>query len=1012
MVVSPDQKATKTKHRRWPRYAVLGIAAVLFGAGAYWYIVYPNYYQYVIHLDKQPASQTSVSTQVDVTFTVPIRSSVELIVGDVRYGPWDLKGGGYYTQPVTLPFPENKVELRATAVHAFHRFSSTDSMIVKVQPDYPTTPTLSSSADTISKGPLLITGIADPNCSIDITVNGSFSKTVAADDKGLFSWKLDDPKPGDYKISAVAWNAADVNGPRSQELVVKYVPLARQLSAFVSLKNTRVDCEAQLPKDDPRVVDLIEGKTSCADFIKEVFAGIEINNFELRSLFLDVTPQISIKENTATVFASSNPNNQINLPSLKGSFALIWPADFSKNDTLLINVKDYEVTSFTPAPSRIDEKGATWVGSSVESDQPNRIETGVRFRPLHRLGNFVKFIQFSPYDTIPYPYSIIPEMLYGCLLLFPIIWAVWILRRSPLDEQFDKRFKRATIYLGAWCFITPIVDFVLARTYLVAEPSQRILREFKFAGWSALVIAGSLLIAFAFSGLLFIWICFRNRTQDSHSWTDMLRFLPQALLARLLAATILVLLIMSLLWIAIFRSEKGLDRYRLWPALIGFLLVGTLLIVPAWVSRARPREKSNRRWAKRIGLILVGGLLLAVVSYGLFGSRENTFWNYNPALSGPEIFEFSLVKLSYMFGYLGGLVLYILFLGILVVLKTIEGRSGADNRLLLGFEKLLFVSFIVGITWHFYLLPLPFLLAFLAYRCVMVSPTEHKQLDDDELVNEVFARRKESTITSLEKLKSRQNALDNLRKKFGSGEMPLPSFEIREKALRATIQEQQKETQFTPSSQSRTYDVEDLILGLGPHKTNWENGKHAAIYSLWLAIPFALVNLGISIAVGGGGSKTFVPLSMAMQVIGGVSDWLILAFFFGYFFKYIKGHSGLKKGLTLAVAYTLCILPLVVREFSSSILAMLFYLTPNFIFLPFLGIMAFDARSFRQIMGEGYSWKKLIRFEDNPTLLAFTTIPFTTVAITVLSFLTGQSGKIIPLLLKAIIPEGSNGPPH
>lgn len=1043
MIARPNGNAAEPGNRRLARYVPAGIAVIILAFG----VVATGHP--VLHF--QSAGSTTVTAQPDSPAQPPLWTPE-----DINKGPLVLKGRAVPNCSIEFTFDglisglvvandsgEFEWEINGLTLDDY----KISAKVTNAKGAYNISSEGAGSKRWIrvtNKEPLVISGVADPNSSVEITIVGTASGFVNADDKGQFSWTINNARTIDSRISA---KAKDTNGnysPPSEELTVNYLAVVRRLSAFVSLKSLQLNCDIVLPKDHPWARDLITGETvghnddvkqaSFAVFFDEVFSNATVNRFDLKNLFLGVTPQISSDEDTITVHASSNPNNQIPLPSLHGSLMFDLPQEFPSNDGVLINVKDYEFTILDPLPSRLNGQGeATWNGN-----QSRPIVAYLRFRPLHRPGNFINFIRFDV-STVPYPFVVVPEFLYSLLIIIPILWAIWILRAYKSLENYDDLFRRATLYSVALCFITPIIDLALAGAFLAdATTSKRILAEFEYPFSCAVVI---LLLWLPNK----IWARRLSKTRTSDPSTSKIQFFASLLLNRLLVSAGLVFAIIGLLWIGLFKLPSNIREmpkdwrwYQLCPAIIGCVVAFPLLAWPIWLCLKRlmaspkdmsPKALSRLTQVKRFILILsclILAVILAFVFYALAGSTGKSFWFYNFDPKLEDLFDFSLSKLSYAFQFLQEVPLYILFLGILVVLKTIDGPNpeldkatpDINRSVLLSFEKLLFVSFVVGIVWQLYLLPVSFLLAFLAYRYTMAPADKHDQLD--RLTDQVFHRRSTQTseplnqIESLNQLESHQDSLNSLKKKFEDGLISLARFEKQEPLLSAAIDKRKTTNQIEliKENQSAKFNVRDLILAFGPDKSNWENGKHAARYSLWLAIPFALVYGGIAFLKGVGVPKTFAFLLIATHTIESFADWLILAFFFGYFFKYINGKSGLKKGLTLAVAYTLCILPLVIRDFSSSILAMLIYLTPNFIFLPFLGVLAFDSLNFRKIMGEGYSWKKQVQFEDNQTLLAFTTVPFTTAAVAVLTFFTGQYSKIIPMLLKVILPAASTAGRH
>jgi hypothetical protein len=135
----------------------------------------------------------------------------------------------------------------------------------------------------------------------------------------------------------------------------------------------------------------------------------------------------------------------------------------------------------------------------------------------------------------------------------------------------------------------------------------------------------------------------------------------------------------------------------------------------------------------------------------------------------------------------------------------------------------------------------------------------------------------------------------------------------------------------------------------------------------------------------------------------------VSAFFFGYFFAYIRGETGLKKGARVAAAVALCLLPVWVFSLPS-LLALLLLLAQTVLFFTLLGAW-FDYYIFRKTLDNEFQWKKLLKFEDIPSLTAFASVVLASIGAAMTSVLTDQTTTVITQLVNLTFQQSPIMPP-
>ena len=242
--------------------------------------------------------------------------------------------------------------------------------------------------------------------------------------------------------------------------------------------------------------------------------------------------------------------------------------------------------------------------------------------------------------------------------------------------------------------------------------------------------------------------------------------------------------------------------------------------------------------------------------------------------------------------------------------------------------------------------------------------------------------------------KSLREAIERLQKKVYAGDLSLSEFEKRKTELEAGIADCER-----GATLSCGLTAKDTVLAVGPKVDNWENGIWATRIGLFLLLPFLVIYVIYGAAMLQAASllmlwDTYYLYYFCRAVIV-IANWLVSAFFFGYFFTDIRGNSGLEKGIRLSLAILLCLLPvsLVSASNSAELTAQILRAVQVFLFSTFLGLCAFDYTTVRRTLGERFAWANLARLAGVSGVITFGTVVLATLGVVVSSVLTALSQK-------------------
>lgn len=776
--------------------------------------------------------------------------------------------------------------------------------------------------------------------------------------------------------------------------------ISRNIAGEVGYRTIKLDVSAELPKDDPRAAALLVRQLTLPEFIRRVFLDFRINGSLIDYRFQQVTPDIKTSDSTITVSATSNPKYRDFVPtSDELNITTAWRPENTR-DTITLQISDYTVRCLGPAPSTTTNTTLTWNSNRDVS----RIRVGLDYDAAGSPSKFLNIFHLSPYQIAPFGATSIVAYLLGLLVAVPIVWFLMILsfnKDSGLGNVLVTRLEFASQLFLAVIFGAPAIYAM----YNLTQPFNALLcwlahRRFKADDDFRVLLLFALVMWLMF--LLLEWVlklAREKREKKSEPREKRIGFWLWTIVRAIRdgwALTLLVLIIIGFTFV--FVPADWFETPRWIGAVINsviFLILGVIVI---WFYRTADDNYGSWLKQSRTELVLVVTIVSAVV-IGLMDPTPATSFmvtvtkKYSYALSYVRTFLFLLRDLMP----------YALLLGITILLWRKQQSKMSGNDLSFQIATLLFAGYIVGSTPNVFLVPVPFFLALWVFPLyVMEKDTRWTEIDliRDNLHDNRKEKLKAVTQTESKRL---QESLEQLERNHLSGEVPDENYKTLKSQIEADLKRIKSE------SKMGDVDVQDVVIGIGIEKTNWANGRWAALRGALLALPFACLYLWELLQRSSGPTQPYFLLGLIIPVVTFVAYWTVCAFFFGYFFPYFRGNSGLRKGLTVSTLIIACLLLVWILSLSSAY-ALFLRAGQTFLFFTLLGVWS-DYLSFRKAMGTDFNWKQFAQFEYIPSLAAFGSMVLASSSAAVNSVMQDQYESIIKQLVAMVIQQAPRLPP-
>lgn len=766
--------------------------------------------------------------------------------------------------------------------------------------------------------------------------------------------------------------------------------IARKVNVLVGYRSLDLDVFVELPRDDPRASSLLIRKISMPEFIRRVFLDFTIDDSPIDDKFQQMDPEIETTASSILVRVSSNPKYSSfdRNPERDLTIRPAWGGE-NHNDAVALRIVDYSVRSLHPAPATTTQESRTWTGNQGISE----IKIGLDYDAFGSPSRLLKVFRLSPYQIVPFSVTPIVANLLGLLVAVPILWFLSILRdkeSSGVGKELVARLRLCSQLLLAVIFSAPAIYSMNNLAEPLNSWLKRLSHGFRYDDDFRLLLLTALLMWFLF--FLLDHACRLLRRKELVFW---LRMVFGAIRnAWVLTLSILIIIGFTLLFVPPDWAETPR-----WLAAFIALMICLVLSVSV-IEFYRTHDAENGPWLTRwkMAAVFLGLLLLAVA---LIDPRPSVEFpvvvikRHKPTLIYLRTFLFSLRDLMP----------YALLPGLTILLWRRQQSHPSSDPLLFKIAQLLFVGYIVGSTPNIFLIPLPFFLALWVFpRYVIEDPL--KCNDIDSVRNDLYGKRKEKLKAVIRPQSTRlEESLEQLERNVLSGAVTSVEYEKLKNQMENDLSRIRNETTL-----GNNLEVQEVVIGIGIRKTNWENGKWAASRGALLAVPFACLYLWELLQRSTGSSQPYLLLDLVISLTTFLAYWTVCAFFFGYFFAYLRGNSGLRKGLAVSTSIILCLL-LVWGLSLTSAYALVLRIGQTFLFFTLLGVWS-DYRSFRDSMGSEFSWKQFAQFEYIPSLAAFGSMVLASFSTAVNSVMQDQYQSVVKQLVGMVVQQVPRLPPQ
>ena len=882
------------------------------------------------------------------------------------------------------------------------------------EPRNPPVPTINQIPETTNVPNIAVSGVTYPNGRVEIVISPEnegtpFTYIPQASKDGSFRTPVRLPAPGTYTITSAAFNFQNQRSATSPEVKVVYDPewyptsnsaqsprarrIIRKADLVLTHKQLTMTLEVTLPRDDPAVTTLLANQGSLSEFFQSIF-GLVINGVSY-SEFDDVVPQIVIKDQDATITATTLPHRAVRdyLPILRGDLVVGGYRGFpfsNPHDSLSISTNDYTIESVGPLPTIFEKNKLTWTGSGAHplssSDEIVRmgqfnegITLRLAYKPFASPRNFLRLARVSPYNFWRYPGNAIPHLLLGLFRLIPMLWVLWLVKDSLLGKTIDPDLANDLFKLAKTLITLSLTETVLLVSSGVGffVSSLAIVGDLAFNRFVLPQIAASLAVF-----LLAMLVLLLTAKASTRSWAIWL-----ARISAGMSKAALICIVLQLTWFVGFQQILA----RLTSIAIAVVTLGFLFRRVAKVIRHGAPTPAHKY---RLIFLMLIVLLTFVIPNAVPAFRSDARGN---------VFQ--------TFSMLQSLLPYALVIGLLIVLKRVNALDQhLSRKLVLSVGLILFSGFLVGPTAHVFMIPVPFIISIILFRRFLIHDFD-KCGELDSVTQEVVRDRRRliDDVLSYETAQHFQAHIEKLRDKVTSGDMTLQEFEDRKSEIEKYAYNKELASTHVQGLHEKT-----TVLGIGPHVEDWKNGRWCLRWAVALIAPFLIVYLLLLLLRPASFSESAFGVMFGFnQLLFFVADWLLSAFFFGYYFRYIRGNSGLEKGLRTALALIICLAPTWVTGISNKteLLGVLFGAGQTFLFLTLLGMGAFDYATFRRALRDQFRWRTFARFGNMPSFTAVVSVLITSIGVGLTSVLTGQFTELFTTLISAAFQQAP-GPPR
>ncbi|MDA4848754.1 hypothetical protein [Hoeflea poritis] len=779
-------------------------------------------------------------------------------------------------------------------------------------------------------------------------------------------------------IEDLLTDIAGETAEQTVEFATELPPITkRKLTIVLGRNEVRYQLRATLPAHDPRAAAVLRGDGSAAAFIRSVHGTILFDGTSYSSV--QVTPlTINARNNSVEILQERSGLPISVFEDGKLGISRSWENSTPvARDEIEIRAEFPKLTGYFPAPTRARDNIIVW--RAVDEALPRDLTV------------FVDATRSQPDLWAVGPRNVVPRYLVGFvqdgLAIIPLLWFLAIIRHRFANRPAAHRtaLRRITLLLGAFVVFGTMANMPFDLSRELSQLASAMLGEAVF-DFPVRLRELSLTLTYIILFLLFgIWWFFTGmRGIVAEAATD--------IRAILLKATVWGLLY-NILWVVAGNRydltgvvEAGLV-YGPWIAaflvcaLIGYFLIDRLWSTARLVSGLQPR----------IG----PGLVLLTVIVLLILGRPGTFL-YDPTFDSVNspFYDavFTVLRFVNQLGSLAPI------LAAFLICATLLNKSYYDGRKTrFALAMLLFAGTLAGMGQVWIVVPVSFLLALLIFPQFVLIRKERILLLK-RYGNEIISKRD-----------------DYLTIEFDHAKQFVPSaswFGLGLFGLNA--EDKQKKREYVPLKATidggAKVPLAELAFAFGQSDKPFENAVAALRVGAWGALFFVLIYAVPSFSATDHGDH-FPYLSALSRVVSVGGYWMIAAFFFGYFYDLIRGAAGWKKGMVLALGITLAREPLAIlaAQSAADYAAIGISVIQRFAFFLFIGLLAFDIRTFRAAAGKNIDWRLFPLVAGLSVVEAVVSVAIAGAGVAATTTFTGQLTTVLGQVATELIPTTDQG---
>ena len=748
-------------------------------------------------------------------------------------------------------------------------------------------------------------------------------------------------------------------------------PLIRHVSftASLSRSSSSFAYTATMRPNDPELLKLMSAMENLPTLIQVTTGSLLFDGSQAAALFVDAEPTIAVTPTFVTVTATENlPYDPIG-SHLVGVTVSHSPEPTSAL-TFTLAFPDHQATSYDPLPDSTSGRTATWdlapgwISVAVAADWVGDVRAG-------DLG-----------ALLPHPFGyLIPSALFAVLLGVALVWALWLVRH--LEPSYPGPRKRISLFLLAALGATFAFPLLEASGYEAGVDCRHLC--LMGSSYTSLLSDLSIRDALAFlgvAGLLSAFGCLP---------------LPRGVkvVARYVAIGLALAAFDALLVSLLAKlPHAGALDYRVATLFLVFPVAAPLALLAPRLS------KLQGPWGTAAWVVLSLAATLIITL---------PFHTIAPAIGGPiPSSELAFQGLPALLALMTTAVLpTVAAAGIIFWLNQDTNDRKLEPRFVVSVGFFLFAGYLVGTTSNWLFIPIPFLIALVAYYRLLLAPQLERDILDrvSKTVRDGQPKFVRATLLRATALRFR-SAFRVLEGKVASGDLSTTQYSAQRRVMETYIANQLDEPDLRDDAGLPQPKVKGsgLAFAVAPNPSPVVTAGKALRTGAIPAIAFAVVAAGGAIVDNTFARDPFPQMELAARGIATLGYWLIGAFTFGYLFTYIRGHTGMTKGLRFAAVLILASLPvrLLLLRSLFDVGSILLTASETLGFYALIGLI-FDFRVFRTAQGAVFRASEFWRLGDLRGFTTILTVVGTTVGVALSSAIAGQLANILGTLLQGAL---------